>query len=256
VSGAGPTACHLYVNGVNPHPLPISPLPYMFSFEPDLTRPLRADPVRREEVLIDRWELATMPLGTFRLEERSHASITTPGTSWTDLWLVGDPVLWQPVLDEVAAEMTRQCQEIERWRRENPDLWGPPRVRSLPKPEFRHRSMREYRCDHCGCRHLGLERHPRNVRRVRVWVCSNRCERDRRSAQQRQWRKRFDYQSDNSARAFSRAAAREGLVCEHCGQPFEAARSTRRFCSDICRVKWHRRPQRAAAAEQAGGEYG
>jgi hypothetical protein len=227
----------------------------MLSLEPD--RPLRAAPVRREEVMLDRWggkwNLATMPSGTFRLEERSHASNTRPGTSWTDLWLVGVPALWQPLFDELAAEMTGVRQEYETMRHENPELaalWGgPPRDQSLPKPEFRYDSMLEYVCDHCGCRYLGLERPGNNrPRQVRVRVCSNRCARDRRNAQQRQWRKYVGYQSDNSARAFSRAAARADLVCEHCGVSIEAARSTRRFCSDICRVKWHRAKTPAATS--------
>ena len=34
--------------------------------------------------------------------------------------------------------------------------------------------------------------------------------------------------------------ARAGRTCQHCGKAIEAARSTRRFCSDICRVKAHR----------------
>ena len=30
------------------------------------------------------------------------------------------------------------------------------------------------------------------------------------------------------------------VSCEHCGKRFTAKRSTRRFCSDTCRVRGHR----------------
>jgi hypothetical protein len=38
----------------------------------------------------------------------------------------------------------------------------------------------------------------------------------------------------------ARAAARSGRSCERCGEPIEAERSTRRFCSVRCRVAAHR----------------
>ena len=41
-------------------------------------------------------------------------------------------------------------------------------------------------------------------------------------------------------RSEARAAARAGLVCIICGEPIEAARSTRRTCSDRCRTVAHR----------------
>jgi hypothetical protein len=44
----------------------------------------------------------------------------------------------------------------------------------------------------------------------------------------------------NTARARSRAQARANRQCEHCGKPIEAARSTKRFCSDLCRVRAYR----------------
>ncbi len=218
-------------------------------FAPDVTRPLRAEPVRRDEVLIKpwSWELATMPTGTFRVELRHHASTIT-GHAWTWHWLVGDPDLWRPLLDRLAVEMAAERALHEQWRRASPALWGAaPKEKPLPKPEFLHSAtadaLREYDCEHCGARHL---RHA--LKGPRVCVCSNRCERERHKARQRQRRKDTppNYRAVNAKRTARRAAARTGLVCEHCGQSFEASRSTRRFCSDICRVWWHRANPQAA----------
>jgi len=38
----------------------------------------------------------------------------------------------------------------------------------------------------------------------------------------------------------ARAAARGGRCCEWCGEPMEAARSTKRFCSSAHRIAAHR----------------
>jgi endogenous inhibitor of DNA gyrase (YacG/DUF329 family) len=43
-----------------------------------------------------------------------------------------------------------------------------------------------------------------------------------------------------AAQGAARAAARRGRRCEGCGEPIEAARSTKRFCSTRCRVAAHR----------------
>ena len=37
-----------------------------------------------------------------------------------------------------------------------------------------------------------------------------------------------------------RSEARQGKCCDQCRNPIEAKRSTRRFCSDLCRVRAHR----------------
>jgi len=42
--------------------------------------------------------------------------------------------------------------------------------------------------------------------------------------------------SKSTKRAQERAAKRAGRTCEHCGKPIVAQRSTRRTCSDACRV--------------------
>ena len=79
-----------YVSGkrCDPHPAP-----YMWQIpsDPNLTRPLRSTPVRREEVLVHpyRWRLLTMPLSTYVYGKRSPPI------------LVGNLALWDGVLDEI-----------------------------------------------------------------------------------------------------------------------------------------------------------
>ena len=65
-------------------------------FEPDETRPLRSEPVRREEVMInDREQLLTMPIGTFRFEHRELEAHPRSGPPfrYTEDWLIGDAAL-------------------------------------------------------------------------------------------------------------------------------------------------------------------
>ena len=44
-------------------------------------------------------------------------------------------------------------------------------------------------------------------------------------------------------------------MCEHCGMAIEAARSTKRFCSDICRIRAHHRRAREASVNSVLTEY-
>ena len=156
-----------------------------------------------------------MPVATWRLEERQGQA---HGRSYTARLLVGDTELWLALIDEIGTRVT---------------------------PEFSVWVAREYVCEYCGARYLGLKRG--GDRRVRV--CSNECARRQRNAKQqlwRQWRDRPDYRLINAARTVRRAEARAGRVCARCGIPIKATRSTRRFCSDICRLRWHRANSQAA----------
>jgi endogenous inhibitor of DNA gyrase (YacG/DUF329 family) len=193
--------------------VPLVPYVPHFSPLPRLTA------VRREEVFIRRFfELVTMPADTYRRIE------TATGSK-----LVGDPGLWQPLLDALAAQI---------------DPYGPGRPwLQVPKPEFWPSQAIEAVCSQCGIRYLGLHRMQRYFP-----VCSNNCAQLLENEKQRARRRANppDYTKVNAARTERRAAGRAGLVCEHCGQSFEAARSTRRFCSDICRVRWHRAKPQAA----------
>jgi hypothetical protein len=161
---------------------------------------LRSEPVRREEVRVYRRligdgnspRLVTMPLGTYRLEERGKDR---------GQFFVGDPALWQPLMDE-------------------------------------------YTCEQCGARFLAYKLADNMVR-----LCSDK--RGRTAAQQRAWREanpRQDYfRQYHRKRDERRAEARADRHCKHCGVPIEAARPTRRFCSDLCRIRAHHHRRREAA---------
>jgi hypothetical protein len=142
--------------------------------EPDPTRALRSEPVRRDEVRIYRWfkgdgypePRITMPLGTYRSERRSGE------------YFVGDWGLWQPLMDELKAEY---AVRDAHWARLG---LGSGRPSPLPTLEISDESALEYVCEHCGIRFLD-HRLPDNIR-----LCSNKCERERFLNQQRKWRKR------------------------------------------------------------------
>ena len=202
-------------------------------FAPDPMRPLRSEPVHRNEVRIvqiydasryPRWRM-TMPIGTFRLIKRDEIS-TYMKQTFTRCYLVGEPALWEPLL--VALEK-----------------------RSI-KPEIEVSNGFEYVCEQCDRRFLSYR-----LAGNRVRLCSNRCELDRRNTRQRRWRegKPADYNTViNAARTARRAEARSGRVCAHCGAPIEAARSTKRFCSDVCRVRHHREAPGSSAASLTRSE--
>jgi hypothetical protein len=112
-----------------------------------------------------------MPLGTWTRETRPWPHSNDQQRTYQ--LLVGDPALWQPLLDELAAEITQRQQARQQTLREHPDFapfMAP--LPNLPKPEFYPAAAGEYVCEHCGDRFLGL--HLRGNERVRV--CSNRCE--------------------------------------------------------------------------------
>jgi len=185
-------------------------------FNPILDRRLRDEPVRRDEVLIDKRRLETMPIATWQFEERQGQ--TRDGLSHTTRLLVGDPELWRPLIDSIRVT-----------------------------PEFSVWEAREYVCEYCGARYLGLRRGGDH----RVRVCSNECARRLHNAKQRLWRQRrgpSDYQLINAVRTARRAEARAGRVCAHCGIPIKATRSTRRFCSSLCRIRAYRASHAAASA--------
>jgi hypothetical protein len=217
------------------HPYILRPL----GGKPDLNGPLRSEPVRRDEVRIYRkfnrggdpqWRV-TMPLGTYRLEERGKYSRC----------FVGDRALWQPLMDELAAQYGA---EDEYWRRRG--LAARSQPRALPSFGISFLMGFEYECEHCGARFLAYKLADNVVR-----LCSNKCERERTTAQQRAWREanpRQDYYRQyHRKRDQQRAEARADRHCEQCGVTIEAARSTKRFCSGRCRVRAHHQRRKEAA---------
>jgi|SRR5215469_16973645 len=129
-----------------------------------------------------------MPLGTVRREVREHAY---NGRSYAVAWFVGDSDLWRPLWEDVAAGLAAErdaiYEEYLQLCEKHPDLalrrpsgWQI----SPPAPELQVADTREYICEHCGRRYLGIELSGP----WRLCVCSNHCEHERRNAQQRQWR--------------------------------------------------------------------
>ena len=184
--------------------------------KPDSRRRLRRKPVRRDEIRVYRkvdgvgkpqW-LVTMPPGTYRLEELSKH-------------FVGDPALWKPLADELAAQYAPRKLEI-----------------------FIFNAF-EYHCEHCGLPFLA-----HRIAGNKVRLCSDKCGRERRNAKQRHLRatippdQRCRY---HRARHQQRAATRPDRTCEHCGVALEMTRSDRRFCSNRCRIRVYRQRQRQAA---------
>jgi hypothetical protein len=126
------------------HPYILRPLGH----KPDLNRPLRSDPVRRNEVRVYRkfnrggdpqW-LVTMPPGAYRLEERGN---------YDSQYFVGDRALWQPLMDELVAQY---AAEHEYWGRRG--LAARSQPRPLPSLEIPFLMGFEYECEHCGARFL------------------------------------------------------------------------------------------------------
>jgi hypothetical protein len=54
----------------------------------------------------------------------------------------------------------------------------------------------------------------------------------------------------SARRSQERSARRASMICRHCGQPLDAARSTRAFCSNACHQAAYReaQPQDPASA--------
>jgi ferredoxin len=219
-------------------------------------RPLRTEPVRRDELLINplyACPIRTMPLGTWRRVERLEAIDTPPENATVALpYAVADPALWRPVLDELAAAADEMRQSIEAIVHERPALAA---VVHMPEPEplpefFLGEKVLEYRCEECGAWTLGI------IWRRRLRLCSDRCAEAYRRRVYHDWRllNPRDPETVNPTRAKRRAAARAGRTCEHCGKPIDAARATKRFCSDICRVRAHRTDPQERQRKQADRE--
>ena len=190
-------------------------------------KPRRNRPVERDEVMINCGKIQTMPAGTYEPGE-FHTWIAIPG-------------LWGQFLEQMV-EQARRLQLLG-WVSgpRPPDEWLRPF--SL--------SSREYQCQQCGAIYLALRRS-----RLRLRLCSNRCERLHDATRTRKWRERQREQLDaigekptyNVGRSERRRQARTDLSCVRCGAEMAAARSTRRFCSEACRVAAHRDRHRVVAA--------
>jgi hypothetical protein len=81
---------------------------------------------------------------------------------------------------------------------------------------------------HCLCGAFFVHVRSRQYRRLKCADCTKTAEASRR-------------RRALGRRSQKRAEMRQWRRCQQCGEPIEAKRSTRRFCSDLCRVRAHRR---------------
>jgi len=215
-------------------------------YRPPEDRPLRFEQVRRDELLVDpRYVclIRTMPLGTWRRVERKEESEDEDPIPYA----VAGADLWRPVLDELAAAAEQQRRDLEATAREHPEFASLVRTPEAPTlPEFfLGENVLEFACHECGEWALGI------IWRRRVHVCSDSCSEAHRKRVYQDWRdfNPRDPETVNATRAKRRAEARAGRKCEHCGKPIDAARATKRFCSDIYRGRGAPRDTRREARE-------
>jgi hypothetical protein len=182
---------------------------------------MRTEPVRREEVRIDGYAIATLPADACR---------RCPHLYWWETYYEAIPELFAPLVEELRQAQQAALAGLDpavaaRWAAINAGLrdlgigrMSPSRAPRMPDPMGRF----PRHCRHCGRAFF-------NGRRIHGRCCSDACV----AARTRRLK---------IARvAKLRQRARQGRTCEHCGAPIAAARSTRRFCSDICRVRAHRK---------------
>jgi hypothetical protein len=137
--------------------------------------------------------------------------------------------LWMPLVRELKAEYdaylaSKEWHQTDDFTRKYYGHYGTPRAPAIPSPWN----------EPCECRVCGqtfFQAHVTWRSKRQGSFCSDTC--------MDKWRrmKRVEQRKQDSAR---RAEARTNRTCEVCGEPIEAARSTKRFCSTKCRVAAHR----------------
>ncbi len=196
------------------------PIPFCGRYpNPDQLR--RNHPVERREIKLGwRLQIETMPFGTYE---------ASPAGGWS-----GIPGLWDPLLQELIARS-------KRYR-------TPPPVRARLSV-----SAREYQCRYCGAVFLGelLRKTPWGLtgKERQQRYCSDRCEV---RAGWLRWRELRDL-PENAARTEYRRQARANLKCARCDRPIASvSRSSRKYCSNACRVADHRARRRHCLFETRG----
>jgi hypothetical protein len=195
--------------------------------EPEPSDAIRDEPVRREEVMIYAGrQILTMPEMTF--EDR-----TPDGAPWYRRHFEGIERLWRPLLDELSAEAEAQRME---WIK-----LGVPVAKSLPDIiAIITGEILEYSCQQCGQIFIAKRipiNHPR--------LCSDACAKAHALSLKRAWYQNHPHKDElieraNAVRARRSAEQRKDKTCETCGAPILAERSSKKFCSDKCRVAAHR----------------
>jgi hypothetical protein len=178
----------------------------------------RTKPVTRDEIRFRYWKLEAMPADAFHEREGEWRTEMVP-----------IPELWRPLLRKLKREHKAYIEGP--WKElvahyESVGVgagkpWDPP---SLPKYVY---ESDERACHHCFKDFYRIGSHGR--------YCSDICAKEAaRPARQRRIEKQTRIKTQK------RAATRAGRECLTCGVPMEAARATKRYCSDRCRVAAHR----------------
>jgi hypothetical protein len=175
---------------------------------------MRCTPVRRDEIRFNGSRITTLPLDSLRADK------------WGRLDSI--PRLWAPLVRSLNRAQKRDwdSRAAVREAASGAGISGfkPPRPIIIPQP---------YQAGLCTCQQCGAEfyRAWRGSRRY----CSDNC------AHEADRIHRAQHNADMvRERSEARAAARSGQTCIVCGEPLEAARSTKRTCSDRCRTAAHR----------------
>jgi hypothetical protein len=178
----------------------------------------RTKPVTRDEIRFDGQNILTLPVNaTRRLKKRK--------SWWSEERREPIRRLWAPLLRSLNRAQKRDWEngaaEREEYARTVKPSYGwkppePPEPIDYPWPDGR-----SHRCCHCGGKFF-------RVYRSGSMYCSDRCARAVRSAR------------ESRQKSEQRARERADRVCEVCREPFEAQRSTARYCSTRCRVRGHR----------------
>ena len=189
---------------------------------------MRTKPVTRDEVRMDyrgRWgfNFRTVPANAFKKAGEYYA----------------EPIasLWKPLLRQLYREQLR----LEEEYREQHARWAevglasaddPPKP--LPAPSLDNMHARTYRRVSCSkCRRAFYRCGSRDPGSSKY--CSDGCAKKAAEPQRKRTIAR-----QVARRAETRAKARANRKCQSCGEPMEAARATKLFCSTRCRVAGHR----------------
>jgi endogenous inhibitor of DNA gyrase (YacG/DUF329 family) len=223
--------------------------------EPEPSTTIRSEPVRREEVLIGYgWQIMTMPEHTYRYTKEW---ISAGSTNWE--WWRGHAEhveeLWRSLLDELSVEREAEIPRlVERYAHIGRVMaahglgggsgYEPPPFSPLPRFTG---DIFEYSCQQCGRIFLTKRR----SKHAAIRICSDVCRRAYNATVKRAWYQNYEFKDRlieraNAARARRNAERRKGRICQACGAPVEAERSSKKFCSDRCRVAAHRKRKREA----------
>jgi hypothetical protein len=184
---------------------------------------MRRNPVRRDEISFNGSRITTLPPDSLRADK------------WGRLDSI--PRLWVPLVRSLNRTQKRDWDSRAAMRetasRAGIRGFQPPRSITIPQPY--QAGLGPCTCEQCG-REFYRAKH--GSRRY----CSDDCA----AAAGRAHRAQHNTEMVRE-RSEARTAARSGQTCIICGEPLEAARSTRRTCSDRCRTAAHRRAKQHLA---------